>query len=376
MRVSALLVTSLLLAQAESPEALYVRGVDDYDAGRYEEAVSSLERAAAMRSDVPDYRFHLGLAYLKTGKPREAARELEAALGMVGLRRETRLKEPLILVQAAIAYLHLGNIRTARMRAELAKKKSEPDADIEYILGLVAREEGDEAEALARFSAAVELDRDHREANLALASILAREGRSEDALAALRHATHREDGTYEIYMTLGELSYQTGDVEGAGAAFAFALEARPGDPMARYNLGTVRLAEQRYSEAIELFDALEEPRARFHLGEAYRASGAFEEATKVLSALIAQDGDDNVEARLSLALSFEGLGDTDAAERAYREILAAHPDEPRALLNLAVLVESDGRASEALPLLERALAVVTDETAREQIEQALASLKR
>lgn len=373
MRVFALLLSALLI-QAEAPEALYERGVDDYNAGRYEEAVEALKRAAALRSDVPDYRFHLGLAYLKTGKPREAARELEAALGMVGLRRETRLKEPLILVQSAIAYLHMGNIRTARMRAELAKKKSEPDADIEYILGLVAREAGDEAEALARFSAAVELDRDHREANLALANILAREGRKEEALEALRHATHREDGTYEVYMTLGDLSYQTGDIDGAGEAFAYALDEKPGDPMARYNLGTVRLAQQRYGEAIELFEALDEPRAKFHLGEAYRATGAFEDATRVLRALVEED-EANVEARMSLALSFEGLGDTEAAERTYREILATSPNELRALLNLAALVEGDGRTAEAIPLLEKALAVTTDATERERIEEALELLK-
>ncbi len=82
-------VLTLTIAQ-DDPAELYAVGVERYNAGEYEQAVDLLSRARALESDIPDYRYHLGLAYLKVGRNQEAARELEAALGMMGMRRRSR----------------------------------------------------------------------------------------------------------------------------------------------------------------------------------------------------------------------------------------------------------------------------------------------
>lgn len=115
--VWALIGVLALTGAQDDAASLYAEGVERYNAGQYEEAVELLARARALESSVPDYRYHLGLAYLKVGRAKEAASELEATLGMMGMRRETRLKEPRVLVQAAIAYLEMGNFKATRRKS-------------------------------------------------------------------------------------------------------------------------------------------------------------------------------------------------------------------------------------------------------------------
>jgi tetratricopeptide (TPR) repeat protein len=61
--------------------------------------------------------------------------------------------------------------------------------------------------------------------------------------------------------------------------------------------------------------------------------------------------------RLATAHQCEAAGDRAAAERTYRELLAARPDDAEALSRLGALLGLQGRATEAVPLLERAAAL-------------------
>ncbi|HEY7698047.1 MAG TPA: tetratricopeptide repeat protein, partial [Vicinamibacteria bacterium] len=198
----------LTLALQDSAAGLYARGIELYNRGEIEAAVEALSRAAALASNVPDYRYNLGLAYLKLGRAREASRELEAALGMMGMSRETRGKEPKVLVQLAIAYLRLSNVATARKRIELALTRGEDTADARYVLGLVESAEGDEAGAIAQYRAALERNGDHPDANLALAKSLEAEGHLEEAKERLSHAHRALPASFEIAMALGGLAFR------------------------------------------------------------------------------------------------------------------------------------------------------------------------
>ena len=167
-----LFVLALTGVQEDRPGALYAEGVERQSAGDYDQAVELLSQAAALDRDVPDYRYHLALAYLKVERPKEAARELESTLGMMGLRRETRVKEPTVLVQTAVAYLRMGNFKAARLRIENALERDEALVDAHYVMGLIVKEEGDEEAAAKHFETVLEIDRDHRAANMALAEWL------------------------------------------------------------------------------------------------------------------------------------------------------------------------------------------------------------
>lgn len=358
------------------PAALYAQGVEQYNSGDYEQAVELLSRARALESSIPDYRYHLGLAYLKVGRPKEAARELEATLGMIGMRRETRLQEPRVLVQAAIAYLEMGNFKTARQKVELALEREPSDADAYYVLGQAMRGEGEEDEAIKAFEAGLELDRDHTEANLAMVPLLEARGEWELARENLRHASHGTTENFAILMSLGALAYRLGDVEEAEQSFAQALDERPGDRDARFNLGTIRLAKRDYPAAVETLRPLavgEAPHdeASFNLALALLYSEDFAGARAVLERLLERDSA-FTGASFSLGLACESMNDSAAAEAAYRDAIDARPDLIPAYLNLAALLEKLGREDEAIGLLESALEQPMDQEQARAIREAIA----
>jgi tetratricopeptide (TPR) repeat protein len=368
-----------LAAQSSSPEELYRRGLDSYNAGRYEEAVDYFSRATAFRPNVPDYRFSLGLAYLKLGKPKKAAYELEAVRGMTGLQRRTRVKEPEVLVYSAVAYIQLGKLKGARSRLELALEREPEMAEAHYALGLVEQEEGNPEKAVNHFQAALATEPDHPEANMALASWLREQGRIAEAYERLRHASHGAPESFETQMALGAAAYQQGLLDEALVAFKDALELRPQDVDAQYNLGTVLLVKEDYQGAIEVLEPLVRgdelhDGACFNLAQAYLATEKKEGAASILEAL-AERSPHHPKVHFTLGLVFEQMGDAARAEQAYREEITVRPAFVSAYLNLAALLESQKRRDEALEQLKLALAQSSEEGQAEQIQAAITAIE-
>ena len=381
MSLSLFLLFALALSGVQEDRAgeLYAEGVERYNAGDYDQAVELLSQAAALDRDVPDYRYHLALAYLKVERPKEAARELESTLGMMGLRRETRVKEPTVLVQAAVAYLRMGNFKAARLRIENALERDEALVDAHYVMGLIVKEEGDEEAAAKHFGTVLEIDRDHRAANMALAEWLEKIGEAELARENLRHASHGTHDNFEILLALGGLSYRLGDLAEAATAFEQAYEQRPSDEDAAFNLGAVRLAEQRVVEAITLLRPLverDEPHdgAAFNLAIALHSSEDHSGARGALLELLERDPDFEG-ASFSLAVVSEALEDDAGAESAYRAAIRKSPSSLPAFLNLAALLERLERPDEAVAVLKQTLELPMDDQQAQVIRDAIESLE-
>jgi tetratricopeptide (TPR) repeat protein len=377
--------TTLFSTQAEAPVdpgQLYEQGISSYNSGDFTEAVRLLSQAASAAPDVPDFRYHLGLAYLQVGRARQAARELEATLGMMGMRRDTRVKEPLVLLHAAIAYLRAGSLSTARARAEAASTRDPDSAEARYVLGLVTKEEGKESEALRLFREALELDRDHPDANIAVAEWLDENGQPAEAREHLRHALHGTPDRFAILMALGGLAYRQEDWEESAAAFRLASLYRPDDDDAAFNHGAALLAQGHLAQAEEVFRKLVErdspaPRddAAFNLGRVLYESERYEQAVAVLSGILERGVSSEVsDVRLALALAHEANGDDEAAEGAYRALVAESPTFLPGFVNLASLLARTSRFQEARDILRAALAIPMDAGQRSEIEAMVEEL--
>ena len=246
------------------------------------------------------------------------------------------------------------------------------------MLGLVESAEGNEARAIEHFRAAIEKDRDHPDANLALAKRLEAEGRTDVARESLRHASYARPSSFEIAMALGDLAFRANDLLEAEEAFALARALSPADDRATYNLGTVLLARRRHSEAIELLRPLSEREhphdaAVFNLAEAYRATGALESARDLLRSLVERHPSFKG-ASFALAVTLEALGNLAEAEAAYRSALDQRGDDLASLLNLASVLERLGRIDEARALLERALELPMEDEKARAIRDAIEAL--
>lgn len=376
-------ILALLLLQVEEPESLYQRGIEAYNAGQIDGAVRLLRTAVARRPNIPDYRYALGLAYLKSGKAKEAAQELEAVLGMTGLRRSTRVKEIDVLVQCGTAYLQLGNLKTARNRLQVALARQPDLAEAHYALGVIEQRESHPGKALEQFEAAVASQPTHARAALAAATLLREQGKAIEALDRLRGAARVDSGSFDIQMALGLAAFEAGLAEEASSAFELALGLNPGDRNARFNLGTVLLARKEYVKAIEALEPLVaavEPGelyggAAFNLAQAYRGAGRTAEARRTLEAL-AQRSPERPHLQFTLGILREETGDLEGAEKAYRREIGLRPDALPAYLNLAALLEKRGRKQEALEQLKLALDHAPEGPQAEKIRGAVAALEK
>ncbi len=379
MRILCFVLAVGIAGVQDDPRDLYKRGLTFYNGGQYEEALELLKRASALRPNVPDYRFSLGLTYLKLGQAKKAAYELEAVRGMIGLLRSTRVKEPQVLVHLATAFIQLGKFSGARSRLELALEREPDNVAALYALGLVEQEEGTAERALERFQTVLKHEPDHPGANLAIAKWLQGQGRGADAFERLRHAAHGAPGSVQVQLALGAAAYEQGFPEEAEAAFLQVLGLEPQNAEARFGLGTLMLAKKEYDAAITTLEALtlsETPLdgASFNLAQAYMATDRKEEALDVLESL-ATRSPEHPKVQFTLALVFELLGNASKAEEAYGREIQVRSDFVPAYLNLAALLEKEGRSEEAVEQLRLALAHSTEASQAENIRAAIAAME-
>lgn len=112
----------------------------------------------------------------------------------------------------------------------------------------------------------------------------------------------------------------------------------------------------RAEEEVELPDEAPVPvaNALVREGEARLAAGDVQGAKKLFLEAIAKTPDDP-RAHLDLGIVLEMEDDLEGAERAYRESLRLSPDLPEALNNLGLLLHGSGDLDEAVSLLRRAV---------------------
>ena len=136
----------------------------------------------------------------------------------------------------------------------------------------------------------------------------------------------RNDVTYGVAM------FQRGYFEEAAASFKLAISAKPDDPIAYYNLGTLYLQKKDLSAA------------HLNLAHAVKLHPGYAEAWNNLGMVAAQQGQE------------------DEAIRDFRECLRLKPTYVTVLLNLGNLLRRKGAFDEAKELLERALEAAREDS--------------
>jgi Flp pilus assembly protein TadD len=140
-----------------------------------------------------------------------------------------------------------------------------------------------------------------------------------------------------------------GRLDQAEAAYRALVNDAPGDAVARYNLGMLRLRAGDPADALACFERCRGSSAvvaELGIGRALLALGRPADAIGVLrQAAHTHAGRPDVQNALGVAL--ERTGDLPAAETAFRAALAAHPTHAAALSNLYDLLGRQERADQA-----------------------------
>jgi tetratricopeptide (TPR) repeat protein len=215
--------------------------------GELEDAVPLLETAARLAPDVPHIRNNLGAAYQRTGHTAEAMAEYRRAIDL----------DPGAAVSYRNVYVLLrdrGDLEQARAFLRTAWRL-EPE-DVGDLLDLAALDEllGEPGRAEATYLKAEKLAPESWEAEIAHADFLSRMERYSEALAVYQQAASRVPESSRLLRGLARCYWMLDRPGPAIEAIRRAVNLKPPDPMANYDLAVMLVRTGRANEAVPYLD--------------------------------------------------------------------------------------------------------------------------
>ena len=254
--------------------------------GRFDEAETHLRRAIALNPEAHKAHLSLGNVLYKQGRYAEA---LDAA--QVALEQDPEFSEAHSNLGAILAALGRFDEAETHLRRAIALNPAGRDAH--HNLGAALYKQGRYAEALDAAQVALEQDPEFSEAHSNLGAILAALGRFDEAETHLRHAIalnpqHIDpfrklievltpQGRYdeaidalaqaaalapaspqvaELHFQMGRAAEENGQAEVAAEYYGRTFELDPHHAKAIRRLAHLKLEQQRYDEALQLFQQL------------------------------------------------------------------------------------------------------------------------
>ena len=271
--------------------------------------------------------------------------------------------------QCARAHLNRGNILLASTQVDEARSAyqlaiaCDPNyAAAHFNLGNLSYRAGDFERALDSYQKAVRLRSDFADAFVAIANALDGLGRTSEAVESYERALAINPDYAEVHFNLGVLATAQGRHEDAARSLRRAVDLRPDYALALYQLGRVLQALGRNDEALAPLRqaARIDPTmhdAHYILGIALhrlRPNPQLEEAVSSLRHA-AELKPDFAQTHHILGIALNNLDRPDAAEASLRRAFAIEPESADILYDLAMILQSNSKAPEAVQLLVRAL---------------------
>jgi tetratricopeptide (TPR) repeat protein len=181
-----------------------------------------------------------------------------------------------------------------------------------------------------------------------LATILAGYGELDQALPLLRRATELAPDHIASRLKLGDVLLKTNDVPGAEAAYQAALNREPENPYALLGLARCDLQSERWTSA------------RTRLQKAVTAAPNFSAAQHLLATVQERLGNPTA-AAVALARAMQGAKRFGEAPDAWMSELVPYCHDVYRLLVTASATAAAGAPRQAMPALDRALALAPDD---------------
>lgn len=351
-------LTELQRLSPREPRAAYLKALLAERDGRADAARASLRDVTALIDPVPiefiRYRPQLlmlgGLAHFGQNEPEKAKPYLEAFQRISPNSPVAKLLAQIYIAEPAydratelldgylkahpgdaqamtlLASVNMAQGRNAKATALMQEALRTRDApEFHTALGLSLLGGGQPANAIAELESAFAKDPTQIQAGTALAGLYLRGQQADKALAVSRKLVQQQPGNAGLQNLLGMALAQTGDTQGARAAFEQALQLDPQLPQAKLNLARLEI-----------------------LSKAYDAAG------KRLAAILAAD-EHNIDALLEMSVLSERQGKLDDAQRWLQKAVdGAGPRELRphfALVDFQLRHQRPAAALEAAKVL-------------------------
>jgi len=332
----------------DTPNSHNNRGMILLGQGKYDDAIGEFQQAIHASEDLGIARVNMARALFKKRDYQAAIKTLEDYSS-----RQPRSKDAENL---------LGNIAMEQKQyaeAERHFKKAleyEPNfTDARNSLGILYDHLGRRDDALAEYLRVVAIDPEYAEAHNNIGLIYKERGRTQDAIASFRRAIAADAEFTGAYSNLALVLEQTGELKEAGEQFRNALQRDPQNAAVRTNYGGLLYTLGRYDQARSELEkaAAADPlyaSAQNNLGAVYGKLGRIEDEITAYRKAVALDPE-YTDAHHNLGLALLKRGQVAEGETELRRALSIDRGYVPAYLNLARSLLGRGRHQEAAELL-------------------------
>jgi tetratricopeptide (TPR) repeat protein len=271
--------------------------------GQYEAAIGEYRKALELDPHNLPVRLNLALAYYKTAQIPAAAEELEKVV-----KQQPSNRQAIFLL--ADCNLRLGENKKVVELLSPLEKTSAGDKALIYLLGTALIRDNQPARGQILVDRILR-DGESAEAHLLLGTTKMNAQEFAEALVDLKKAAELNPQLPDVFSYYGMALLSTGDVASAAAAFRKELESNPDDFVSNLQLGALLKQDEKYDEALRLFDrALRarpgDPGVRYQIATLDIIAGKLEPACAKLEQLI-RESPQFTEAHVSLATVYYRL---------------------------------------------------------------------
>jgi tetratricopeptide (TPR) repeat protein len=250
--------------------------------GRFAEAVPEYKTALKQQPHAPWARLNLALAYYKMGRIADAATELvrvhsedpenhQATLLLGDCYLRMGQNERVIQVLEPEQKKHPEDLAGAYMlgTAYIRNKQVEPgqvlvdrilrngdSAEAQLMIGEAKMNVADYAGARDEFAKAVKLNPNLPEVHVLYAKALQLTGDSDQSVKEFKAELAHDPYNFDSNLMLGAMARDEQNYDQAAQYFSRALETKPGDPGARYQIALIALAQGKLEDSRQKLEAL------------------------------------------------------------------------------------------------------------------------
>jgi tetratricopeptide (TPR) repeat protein len=310
--------------------------------GELEKALDKFRAAAKLNPNMFEPHYNSGTIYLRQKSYSKAVTEFAIA-------GRLKPRDPFVQNNLGVAY---DNLKKGQQAAEAFKRASDLRPDnitFAHNAGL-ALSKLRSPEALHYLEQALGDGTDPAIA-LALGDAYARAGRKADALKYYEGLRVAEAKNSVFWFNLGLMRAQNNDVNGAEQAYRRVLELNPVDLDALNNLGLLLYRKMQYEESTSLFEKLaglnpSSVATKLNLGASAAKSGDLRKAIEAWKEVVRAEPK-RVAVRLDLANALWDQGDVDGARYHYLQILSISKDNAEALNGIGLCYLKDSKLPQA-----------------------------
>jgi len=265
---------------SQSLDQQYQSAVADFEAGRFVQAVSRLEKLIPFAPKSFEIRELLGMAYASVPEGEKAIEQLKIAVQINPDSGEAR-------TNLGATLLRFGKPELAGEQFRKARELQPANYDANHNLGEFYVQSGKVADALPLLKEAYRLNPDAYDNAYDLAMAEFMTGKLDDARASI-HALLQKKNSGELHNLLGQIDEKDGKFVDAANDYEAAAHLDPSDDN-MFAWGSEMLLHRTYEPAIAIFQKASEmypksPRILIGLGLALYSRGIYDKAVQALIA--------------------------------------------------------------------------------------------